>query len=502
MKDRKEKNQVNTIAPAWIEPVIDGQGNLVKYRINERELADQVLQDQQIEAFTDKNMEEVRCWDEQKWTLLTDEELKRIVASYFVDDRFKKLETYAIIKNVAGLVKAHMHESLMSETIAADKANISPFKWYDFSFDPVDADKPLKPKKAENYLTYARSYDPVIPDKLSFEKKDFFLTEKWLLQSLGEDAQALELLETLIGSCFYNSYSFLNFYLFIVGEGEDGKSVFAQYLRRLIGENQSTGLALEDLIQNRFALSELNGKSVNISPDEQGLVLSKSKFDLLKKLTGNDTITVDVKNRSQVTFKNHAKLIFICNQLPEVKATLQRAEKRRFIILKWHRIENFEKLFSIQKINKEIPSFAGKCLKRFTLFLLDRMSGESQEQALPDCQQVKDNLKQFQIDTDPVSEFLAVATESNLEDPQSKGWITNSDELYRTFIRWAEDSKHSKMASMTQNVFNRRIKNLGYVKKRKRDLNGRSYVWQGINLLPEINWKQDLDLENIEDLEF
>ena len=81
---------------------------------------------------------------------------------------------------------------------------------------------------------------------------------------------------------------------------------------------------------NRFALSALEGKLVNIFADlpSQSLNMTTS----FKMLTGGDAIGAERKFKDQYSFTNFARLIFSTNKPPKVYDDDRYAFWRRWLI--------------------------------------------------------------------------------------------------------------------------------------------------------------------------
>ena len=115
-----------------------------------------------------------------------------------------------------------------------------------------------------------------------------------------------------------------------VGEGNNGKSTLIRVMESLLGTWNCSNLALQDF-GGRFSLADLYGKMANIHADLSSEELrTTGKF---KMLTGGDTISSEMKFRQKrISFRNYAKLIFSCNQLPKTPDDTG-AFFRRWIIL-------------------------------------------------------------------------------------------------------------------------------------------------------------------------
>ena len=84
-------------------------------------------------------------------------------------------------------------------------------------------------------------------------------------------------------------------------------------------------------LQDRFAPAELFLKQANICADIPLTALSE--VDMIKKLTGEDTISADRKFKNAYTFRSYARLFFSANDIPYI-AEKTNAFYRRMLILK------------------------------------------------------------------------------------------------------------------------------------------------------------------------
>ncbi len=123
----------------------------------------------------------------------------------------------------------------------------------------------------------------------------------------------------------------------LLGNGENGKSVFLSYIESLVGEENKSNIQLQSLAEDRFLSSNLKDKHVNIFADLESNELRKA--GLIKAIITNEGITAQKKHGHPFTFNPFCKLMFSCNRFPKVYDQSQ-GFFRRWIILKWNR--NFE----------------------------------------------------------------------------------------------------------------------------------------------------------------
>lgn len=150
---------------------------------------------------------------------------------------------------------------------------------------------------------------------------------KFLSEVLAEDDIPLFL--EIVGYCLYPSYPIHKAFMFH-GEGSNGKSTCLFLIERLLGSNNVSNIALQNLEKRHFSVGELYGKLANIYADLPNSTMNTTST--FKMLTGEDTIQAEKKFAGHFKFINHAKLLFSANTLPPSMDDTK-AYFRRWIIL-------------------------------------------------------------------------------------------------------------------------------------------------------------------------
>ena len=100
------------------------------------------------------------------------------------------------------------------------------------------------------------------------------------------------------------------------GDGANGKSTYIQLIKELVGKNSTTSVSLQELIENRFAKANLQGKLFNLYADLPKTSLKDT--GTFKILTGGDQLTAEKKFGEAFLFENKAVFVFSANELPSV----------------------------------------------------------------------------------------------------------------------------------------------------------------------------------------
>jgi len=116
--------------------------------------------------------------------------------------------------------------------------------------------------------------------------------------------------------------------LFLVGDGGNGKSTFADTISMVIGEEGTSRIDLEDLY-GTFGLKGLIGKRLNVIEEVSGNYYQAHK---LKKLVSGESLTINMKFKDQFKFAPTAKFIFAVNTMPRVDDSSSATERRMMVV--------------------------------------------------------------------------------------------------------------------------------------------------------------------------
>lgn len=119
----------------------------------------------------------------------------------------------------------------------------------------------------------------------------------------------------LFGYCLLKENKFEKAFMF-VGDGRNGKGKTLELLKRFVGFDNCSGVALADMQTDSFKISEMFGKMVNLAGDIDSKDLKNT--GLFKGITGRDMISAKRKFKTDIKFISYATNIFACNELPRV----------------------------------------------------------------------------------------------------------------------------------------------------------------------------------------
>lgn len=166
-------------------------------------------------------------------------------------------------------------------------------------------------------------------------------------------------LKLWIGSLFFQQ-SDMQTYVWIYGEGEDGKGSLARALMRALGDYHSASEQVPTR-ENRFWTSGLLGKRLVVFPDCNNYGFPQT--GLFKSLTGGDRQRIERKNEQPFTTTLKAKYLFLSNEKPSLSG--QQSDRRRAIYCELKRpTVNFGRGYE-GFLWDEMPYFLFHCVKLY-----------------------------------------------------------------------------------------------------------------------------------------
>ena len=129
---------------------------------------------------------------------------------------------------------------------------------------------------------------------------------------------------------FYRDY-IVELIFVLYGLGANGKTVFTSLLTSLHGTRNVSNVPLPAMLNNRFALADLENKDVNIDSELPYTTIKETS--ILKKLTSGSKQPIRIERKNQRAYDAglYAKLFFNANRIPE-SMDMSDAYNRRMII--------------------------------------------------------------------------------------------------------------------------------------------------------------------------
>lgn len=235
----------------------------------------------------------------------------------------------------------------------------------------------------------------------------------------------------------------------LVGDGENGKSVFLDVLEHFLGGSNVSHRSLQDLDGRQFAANNLEGKLANFHPDmEDEKVQNLGTF---KKLTGRDGFDADVKFEKPISFENYATMIFSANRIPAMDEDTH-ALWRRWIYLKFPNTfekgsENYRRkddLMAEVTAESELEGLLARCVEEIKAW----DDGREWFTNIDTPEQVREKMKRA---SEPVYNFATVCLERAEDNSIPKDMVRK---CYRAYAR-EED-----LPTIPANQFGEKVMNI------------------------------------------
>lgn len=102
----------------------------------------------------------------------------------------------------------------------------------------------------------------------------------------------------------------------IVGGGANGKSTYARVVEELVGADNTARVGLDELAENRFALSRTHNAHMVLDADMA--VQRLNDLSPWKRMTGEQEVTADVKYEQPIRFDADGTFVALGNGVPEM----------------------------------------------------------------------------------------------------------------------------------------------------------------------------------------
>lgn len=337
----------------------------------------------------------------------------------------------------------------LSKISSGSKPKIRPFdsRWFGMSILPFSYNEKAKCPKFKAFLRHIFEHNPETGEPTTVGDQRIRVLQEWFGYTLLCDGRFQK-------------------FLLMLGEGSNGKGVIQQLWIRMLGESNVAHVGLDQLSE-RFSLQPLMGKLANICGDL--CEIDGTAEGVLKRLTGQDNITVDRKYLSPITMSPAVKLVFATNVLPRF-ADKSEGVWRRLMVLPFRLVisEAEQNKNLVAELSEELPG-----ILNWGICGLQRLLKNGHFSACSVCHQAA---QEHRTDCDPVAQFLDDEfTYPSSSDATPKSITVGA--LHQRYSDWCDKSGHKRLAL---NRFNRQIAKLPGIHKHREATGKRPYYWTGI----------------------
>ena len=300
------------------------------------------------------------------------------------------------------------------------------------------------------------------------------------MEEIQPDPRARKLVLDLMGYCLLSRNPFQKLFA-LVGDGGNGKSVIKNILTEILGADAVAAESISDVTRLTFNAAQLDGTLVNFSADEQYNRVIRDT-SALKKLSGDDEMSVQRKNQHPFKMRYGGKIIILMNRPPPVEDDTY-AFWRRVVVIPFpttfldapdprYPDAPVADPYLMDKLRKEFPGILNRMLQG----LLRVQSRSSFDPAGV----FTGSRTEWERRANPMKEFV----DDNLE--VGGNHMIPTTEAYTAYVQWSE-LKHYQ--PLPPNIFGKALVNTvrGVYKDRKWYAGKRTYVYCGVGP------KQDAD---------
>ena len=237
--------------------------------------------------------------------------------------------------------------------------------------------------------------------------------------------------------------------LMLIGEGSNGKSVFVNLAKKMLGGTSGYVSTVEpSKLAKDFRLMPFKKSWVNISSDsDSDLRGAEGEF---KKIVAGEDLEDSYKFHSPFSFPTRSKMMMCCNKFPTVIDTSE-GFIRRFLILKFkrhyvspNRITNEnDRPIDIDleaKLVKELPGLFNLALKGLQRLLAQGQFTVTDEQEELINNFIGHNVNSMSLVEEHEELFFDV------KDTVKEGKTVDKRKVYRDYKRWSEETNEFPMS--------------------------------------------------------
>lgn len=261
----------------------------------------------------------------------------------------------------------------------------------------------------------------------------------------------------------------------LFGYGANGKSVFTGLLTALHGTKNISNVPLSSMLKNRFALSDLENKYVNIDTELSSTTIHDTT--VLKKLTGRQPVRIERKNQRAYDTTLYAKLFFSANKIPETEDGSDAYFRRETIIGFPNRFEdgNGADPDLLKKLSTE-DELSGI----FNVLIIALRTLLRNGSIFVHEKTIEQRRQRHELAVNPLKYFISDAlAEDSIESDK-----TPKDTFYEAYIRFCNGHK---LAVESKENLGRTLKNkFGFQEGRDSSTERRRF-WKGVKLAAKYN---------------
>ncbi len=254
-----------------------------------------------------------------------------------------------------------------------------------------------------------------------------------------------------------------------IGAGMNGKSTYMNVLQKYVDSKNCCSSDLDQLMANRFEQAALYKKLVCMMGETNFNTMTRT--DKLKKLSGEDPISFEIKNKNPFTGKNYAKLLISTNGLPQTSDNTDGFHRRWVNIIFPKSYEGKDRDIMAEIPDSEYEALTGQCIKLLKELYIKKIF--TSEGTTAEKKEIYENY------SNPLKKFLEEYTEENADDHVFKYDVRDR------FKIWAKHNGHREWSEKEVSLY---MKERRFDEKRIENPLTRTRIWAYVGL----KFKEDI----------
>ena len=264
-----------------------------------------------------------------------------------------------------------------------------------------------------------------------------------------------------------------------LGNGANGRSTLFRLFEEFLGCDNTSSVSLTELVDNRFASSDLFGKIANFSGETSDKKITDSyRF---KELVGEDEMRGEEKYEKAFEFVNYATPWFASNELPET-ADKTRSFYRRWVIIKFpYTFTSDPGELELDDHKRKDPSYPESLITEEELsgllnWALDGLDRVLKNDRFFNERTVSRKSELWELESNPVANFIEewCVEDENAIFPKRPFW-----QIYNQF---AKEQGHGHLEL---GQFTKKLGKKGISKSKRGPRGGRIKCYSGVRLTKE-----------------
>jgi putative DNA primase/helicase len=254
--------------------------------------------------------------------------------------------------------------------------------------------------------------------------------------------------------------------LILLGDGSNGKSVFIDVLKSLVGKKNYSALTLDEL-KKETNRAQLNNKLLNVAEETPYKGMTDSS--VFKNLITGGELTVKELYRQPYRIKSRAKFVFACNELPTTYDPTNGMFRRLLIA-------PFNATFDASNRDIHLRSKLLKELEGIFNLALTALLRLKRNGCFTSADTIETEVKDFRDSMDTIRQWVS---DSLILDDRSAVSVTT---MYRDYVMYCQDRK---IYTSTMAILSKRLGKMYPTLERKRvqESGRKSTVIVGLKLL-------------------